>query len=207
MNISKYIFILIALIFSLISISVCAAEEAEEEAEEAEQAEDEEVSKKNEIERIGIYCGLDPGIMVLDTPANDYQRYIRFNLRVGYGFKKWVHLGTDLTGDILMDSAGGEPLAGDLYFQPMVTFFPVAGFNIRAGGGIDTSDVHRWINTAAIGYEFGLDRHGGIGLQFVYNQFWHTDKRSPWRMYGVVFYLSAYNLGKIYNLNDDDNDF
>jgi|GEM_PF-4961117 len=150
------------------------------------------------IERTGLYCGLDPGLVLLEDNEKSFQRYIRFNLRVGWGFTRWFQFGGDVTGDILAATGGGTHIAGDAYFQPAVTFFPIAGFNIRGAGGLDISDSARWIATASTGYEFGISDSAGIGFSLVFNQLFHTDERSNWRMYGILLYFTGYRLHESY---------
>ncbi len=150
------------------------------------------------IERTGLYCGLDPGLVLLEDSDKSFQRYIRFNLRVGWGFTSWFQFGGDVTGDILAATGGGQSIAGDAYFQPALTFFPVAGFNIRGAGGVDLSDSARWITTANMGYEFGISDSAGVGFSLVFNQLFHTDQRSNWRMYGILLYFTGYRLHESY---------
>ncbi len=154
-------------------------------------------------EREGMVFGLDPGLVLMDRENEAWPRLFRLNLRLAYGIRPWVQVGGDISIDLLMDPDGLEHFQSPFLIQPMVTFFPVAGFNIRMGGGFDPQDTYRWSATAGLGYEFRVHRYGGLGFGPVFTQYFHTDKRPDWRVYGIMLQFSAYNLNRDWFKDDE----
>ena len=147
--------------------------------------------------------GLDPGFTLADVDKSQIPRLLRVNIRGGWCVTPWFVPGGDFTMDFLMDDAGAGHFFGPKILQPMATFFPVAGFFLRAGLGYDPYDMKRWTATGAAGYEFGFNKYGGVGFGFVFSQLWHTDERPDWRLYNLTIVLTGYQVDRGFPGGDD----
>lgn len=162
--------------------------------------------------REALVFGLDPGV----TLAHTHERgslpvMIRVNLRGGWCLRPWVMLGADWSMDFVVDDGGytqeekmslhGEietppSLFGPKLLQPMVTFWPVLGLTLRAGGGFDPYDLRRFPLTGAAGWEFPIDRHGAFGLMATVSHLFHTDRRPDWQLYTFTLTFTGYQVGR-----------
>ncbi len=141
-----------------------------------------------------LYAGLDPGVILQESGGDKPSILFRANFRIGWCIRPWALLGVDYSLDVLIDSLEQGNAGGSQILHLMSTFFPVKGLYLRAGAGWDSSYVNRWSLDGGIGYEFGLNKRGGLAIGLTFSQIWHTTDRDNWRLYGLTIAFTGYHV-------------
>jgi hypothetical protein len=205
----------ILVLFGLLSILVlcvpgrASAQELEDDSRLGEIDDDDFQFKSTSFPiRERLAFGLDIGVAVAHTHERaSLPVLIGVNLRGGWCIEPWVMVGADWTMDFAVatdgyaDASSGDPslpasLSEPKLLQPMVTFYPALGLTLRAGGGFDPFDLHRFPITGALGWEFPIDQYGGFGLMVTASHLFHTDSRPDWQLYMFSLAFSGYRVGR-----------